>query len=87
MCQIHIVDSVGIFGKSDGAQKHFVYFVGFAKCVMNTAKVNKIESGSPDNEKRLRVLDALCVSEIDELAAFICHCKLANSNKIAVNVS
>ena len=87
MCQINVVNSVGIFGKTDSPKKDLVNFRRTAKGVVNAAQIDKVESGASDNEQCLSVLDAFDVGEIDKLAAFIGHGKLTKSHKLTVNGS
>ena len=65
MCQINIVNSVGIFGKTDSPKKDLVNFRRTAKGIVNAAQIDKIESGATDNEQSLSVLYAVDIGEID----------------------
>ena len=86
--QIDVVDPVGIFGKTDSTKEDRIYFRRCAVGVMNAAEINKIESASAHNEKRLKevALIILCRSKIADDASLCAELELANSREHAVHL-
>ena len=88
--QIDLVDTVLIFGKSDGAEQTVLGRFSFKGGVVNTAQINKIQRASAHDEHGFKVtalfvfhpIGNLC--QIVQYAALVRQLELTDSDQLLV---
>ena len=83
--EIYLKDAIGIFLKSNGAEKRGILYLTDKACVVHTAKVDKIECASAHYEHRLKVVNARYRREVIYESALGGHSELAYAYELAVN--
>jgi hypothetical protein len=85
ICQIHLVSSVGIFGKADRADERFIVAGSIKKRTMHTAQINKIKGCAPHHEHWFEFVGVRDPTEGANAAALGVHRKLADAAELTVD--